>query len=579
MPAPVLYRKWRPQTLAQVVGQEHVTRTLLNALTAGKLAHAYLFTGPRGTGKTSTARILAKAINCQASGHGEPCGECPMCLSIADGRAMDIVEIDAASNNSVDDVRDLRDRVGASPAEARYRVYIIDEVHMLSTAAFNALLKTLEEPPPHVIFVLATTEVHRLPATILSRCQRYDFHRIPQQALATHLAHICQAEGLAFDPEALDLIARTAAGGARDAVSLLEQVEVAYGGNVTLVGAQEMLGITGDPRAVALIQSVAQRDLATGFQIIQHVRDDGVALPQFAKEVAAHLRNVMLIKAEVPGAIEVPAELASELNTLAKAMPLDVITAALKLFGQLDFRADAASSLPLELALVDAVTPAAAPAPAGATAAPAPQAAPSSMQRSVRDAGQQASPAPSPTRQTPMPEARTAPRPPEGASQSQPQSPPRAAAPRPEPVAPPPASLPVAAPPPVPAGGHSIDDVRDIIRQLQIPNDKFIGPLIKSKFCTVQKVDGGTITLGFTSSFKAHKDRLDLDANRRLVEQALKAACGVDYRLRVILVDNVSDGPNETPNGANPSDGPSPKGGHLVRAALNAGARPRPTEF
>ncbi|MSQ10808.1 MAG: DNA polymerase III subunit gamma/tau, partial [Dehalococcoidia bacterium] len=564
MPAPVLYRKWRPQTLAQVVGQEHVTRTLLNALTAGKLAHAYLFTGPRGTGKTSTARILAKAINCQTSGHGEPCGECPMCLSIADGRAMDIVEIDAASNNSVDDVRELRERVGTSPAEARYRVYIIDEVHMLSKAAFNALLKTLEEPPPHVIFVLATTEVHGLPATILSRCQRYDFHRIPQQALATHLAHICQAEGLEFDPEALDLIARTAAGGARDAVSLLEQVEVAYGGNVTLAGAQEMLGITGDPRAVALIQSVAQRDLATGFQIIQHVRDDGVALPQFAKEIAAHLRNIMLIKAEVPGAIEVPAELASELNTLAKAMPLDVITAALKLFGQLDFRADAASSLSLELALVDAVTPAAAPA------APASYAPPSSVQRGVREPAS-ASPAPSSARQapTPLPEARASTRPPEGASQPPPQPLTRAAAPRPEPVDPPPPSRPAAAPSPVPAGGHSIDDVRDIIRQLQIPNDKFIGPLIKSKYCTVQKVDGGTITLGFTSSFKAHKDRLDQDANRRLVEQAIKAACGVDYRLRVILVDNVSDGPNETPNGASPSDGSSPRGGHLVRAALN----------
>ena len=207
-----LYRKWRSQNFDEVIGQEHVTQTLRNALRDNRVAHAYLFSGPRGTGKTSTARILAKALNCTAAEAQRPCGKCLTCIAIAEGRMLDLIEIDAASNNSVDDVRELRDKVGFRPSEGRFKIYIIDEVHMLSTAAFNALLKTLEEPPPHARFILATTEPHKIPATILSRCQRFDFRRIPVPEIAGHLRHIVEEEHFHAEEEALTAIARAAQG-------------------------------------------------------------------------------------------------------------------------------------------------------------------------------------------------------------------------------------------------------------------------------------------------------------------------------------------------------------------------------
>jgi DNA polymerase-3 subunit gamma/tau len=234
MVSQVFYRKWRPQTLAEVVGQEHVTRTLLNALNLGRLAHAYLFCGPRGTGKTSTGRILAKAANCMENGKGEPCNKCRICEAVTDGRAMDVIEIDAASNTGVENIRDLIERVNYAPNEARYKVYIIDEVHMLSSSASNALLKTLEEPPAHVIFILATTETHKVLPTILSRCQRFDFHRISQSDVIGRLDTICRAEGITIVPEGLKLIARSATGSLRDAANLLEQLTTYYGSHIEL---------------------------------------------------------------------------------------------------------------------------------------------------------------------------------------------------------------------------------------------------------------------------------------------------------------------------------------------------------
>jgi DNA polymerase III subunit gamma/tau len=219
----VFYRKWRPQTLEDVVGQESVTQTLLNALKSGRISHAYLFCGPRGTGKTSTGRILAKAVNCLTTGgKGEPCNTCEMCKAITEGRAMDVIEIDAASNTGVDDIRSLREKVNYAPNQARNKVYIIDEFHMLSGSASNALLKTLEEPPPHVIFILATTEVHKILPTIMSRCQRFDFHRISQTAIMKKLASVCVEENISITPESLRLIARSATGSMRDAWNVLE---------------------------------------------------------------------------------------------------------------------------------------------------------------------------------------------------------------------------------------------------------------------------------------------------------------------------------------------------------------------
>ncbi|GAI70863.1 unnamed protein product, partial [marine sediment metagenome] len=234
MASQVFYRKWRPQTLAEVVGQEQVTQTLLNALNNGRVSHAYLFCGPRGTGKTSTGRILAKAVNCLTNGKGEPCNTCPMCQAITEGRALDMIEIDAASNRGIDDIRGLRERVNYAPNQARYKVYIIDEVHMLTKEASNALLKTLEEPPPHVIFVLATTEAHKIIPTILSRCQRFDFRRISQTDVISKLTRICNTEGINMEPEALQLIAKAATGSLRDAENLLEQLTTYYGSDVGL---------------------------------------------------------------------------------------------------------------------------------------------------------------------------------------------------------------------------------------------------------------------------------------------------------------------------------------------------------
>ncbi|HLC30574.1 MAG TPA: DNA polymerase III subunit gamma/tau, partial [Dehalococcoidia bacterium] len=353
----VLYRKWRPQTLGQVIGQEHVTRTLLNALAMGRVSHAYLFCGPRGTGKTSTARILAKAVNCLTNGKGEPCGTCTMCEAITQGRALDLVEIDAASNRGIDDIRELREKITFAPNEASYKVYVVDEVHMLTDPAFNALLKTLEEPPPHAIFVLATTEVQQVPVTIQSRCQRFDFRRISQQVLVEHLAHICAEEGIEAERAALELIVRSASGSARDAVNLLEQAEVSYGGRVQLQDVQSLLGITGDTRSMEVVKAVVHHELQQGMAAIQQVREEGVNLAQFGREVASLWRALLLLKAGTLEAVDVAPELLSELRDLAGNVSIETMAHAARSFSQLDFRAEAGSSLPLELALLDTVMP------------------------------------------------------------------------------------------------------------------------------------------------------------------------------------------------------------------------------
>lgn len=288
-----LYRKYRPEVFADVVGQEHVEKTLINAISEGAVAHAYLFCGPRGTGKTTSARLLAKALLCESAQNGQPDGTCPQCLEIAQGTHPDVFELDAASRTGVDNVREeIIGRVGFAPTRGRFKVYIIDEVHMLSTAAFNALLKTLEEPPEHVVFVLCTTDPHKVPETIQSRCQRFDFRRFSVEEIVGYLERISKGEGFEYEPEALEFIAAKSAGGMRDATTALEQVGVYTEGKITLDEAARMFGQIDIAALFEIAGYIAQRDTPSCFVWVNDLVGRGVDLSQFARDLAAHLRNL-----------------------------------------------------------------------------------------------------------------------------------------------------------------------------------------------------------------------------------------------------------------------------------------------
>ena len=294
--AKALYRKWRPQIWDEVIAQEHVIQTLQNAVAHDRVAHAYLFAGPRGTGKTTTARLLAKAVNCLAPELDKrPCDQCEHCKALAAGRFMDLIEIDAASNTSVDDVRDLREKINFSPSQGKFKVYIIDEVHMLSTAAFNALLKTLEEPPPHAIFILATTEIHKIPATVLSRCQQHEFRRIPIKDIVRHLKEKSQSEDIHIDEPVFTVIARQATGSLRDAISLLDQL-TATDETITLEMAQNVLGTATSLSVIEITDALIKRNTADGLAHINKALDAGTDPRQLARQLVTYLRNVLLVK-------------------------------------------------------------------------------------------------------------------------------------------------------------------------------------------------------------------------------------------------------------------------------------------
>jgi DNA polymerase III subunit gamma/tau len=352
-----LYRKWRPQSWEAVVGQEHVVQTLRNAVAGQRVAHAYLFAGPRGTGKTTTARLLAKAVNCLDEDlAARPCNRCAHCQAVNQGRFLDLIEIDAASNTSVEDVRDLRDKINFAPNQARYKVYIIDEVHMLSTAAFNALLKTLEEPPPHAIFILATTEAHKIPATVTSRCQRHEFRRIPVAGIAATLKEMAEQENISIEADALTLVARQSTGSMRDAISLLDQL-ASTGGTITLEMAQTVLGTAASQAVLDLIEALIKRQSAAGLDQIHRALDAGSDPRQFARQVVDYLRDLLLVKTGNAAQIDATTELREQMSRQARFFSSAELLHIIRLFNEAanEARGSWQPALPLEMAFVAAL--------------------------------------------------------------------------------------------------------------------------------------------------------------------------------------------------------------------------------
>lgn len=492
MPAQALYLKYRPHTFAEVEGQEHVTTTLKNALALGRVAHAYLFTGPRGTGKTTTARLLAKAVNCLSDGADKPCNVCAVCQAINEERMLDLIEIDAASNTSVEDVRDLRDKVDFRPGEAKFKVYIIDEVHMLSNAAFNALLKTLEEPPPHVIFVLATTDPQKIPATVISRVQRFDFRRLTLHEIVDRLTEIAAKENLRIEPAAIELIARQATGAMRDAISLLDQLTAYGGAEITLAQVEGLLGAASRQMVGEIVARLAQKDVAQGLSIIANAVDSGADPRQLGREMVEYFRGLMLVRAGGGAALTLTADALAEMTELAKQFSAEQLVRAIRLFNQAAFelRASAHPTLPLEVAFVEATLEEVAPIPRG-SAPTAPRSVP------------------------PPPKPKTENRPPVAARSTPPEK----------------VDSNFAATP----GTLSVDSLRagwrSVLARVR-PYDKMAEALLRD--AEPIKVEGDLIVLGFY--YQGHAERFEKQANGKvMIEKALTEIFQTKCRVKCVL--------------------------------------------
>ena len=537
--AQVFYRKWRPSSFNQLVGQEHVSSTLRQSIKLGRVSHSYLFCGPRGTGKTTTARIIAKAVNCLDVQDGNPCDACANCRSINGGQFMDIIELDAASNRGIDEMRDIREKVNFAPAQGRRKVYIIDEAHMLTDAASNAFLKTLEEPPPHVIFVLCTTEAHRILPTIISRCQRFDFRRIGSELIYGRLTDITEAEGVNVDPEAIRLVARHAGGSLRDAENLLEQLVVSAADGVTVKQVEELLGLDNGESSLELVKYLLMGNTSAALTAVNRAAWGGTDLRQLHKQTIELLRAVMHLQWGSEDAVDLSEDVTAQLKELVGNLPAWRIVRALKTWGDVNMHYDAPSTLPLELAVVEicedtappaaqATQPAQTPAPAQATRAPAGQ--PPAQRR-----------APGGARPAAAGPAATAP--PQPTSQRRP------------------------APDTGPISELGVQWLAALKVLGRLKGKKYnLGALLRDCKANAVSLDGNTLVLGFSN--KANLERMQEEmedpGSRRQVSDAVSEAFGTAYELRLDL----ANGGGATANTAKTAQQSS-----LVRTALGMGAR------
>ena len=532
--AQVFYRKWRPTAFSQLVGQEHVSTTLRQAILQGRVSHSYLFCGPRGSGKTTTARIVAKAVNCLDIQGGDPCDACTNCRTVSNGQFMDIIELDAASNRGIDEIRDIREKVNFAPAQGKRKVYIIDEAHMLTDAASNAFLKTLEEPPPHVIFILCTTEAHRILPTIISRCQRFDFRRISPELINGRLRDITEAEGVSINDEALRLVARHASGSLRDAENLLEQLVVSSSDTVTLKQVEEFLGLDNGESSLELVKYLLMGNTSAALSAVNQASWGGTDLRQLHKQTIELLRSVMHLQWGSEDAVDLPDDVTAQLKELVANLPPWRIISALKIWGDVNMRYDAPSTLPLELAVVeiceDTAPPVAQPAPAPPPARAAAPAQPP-QQRGAATEGRSAAPRPSP-RVPAQPTVQ------------------RQNAPAPEPIS--------------EIGAQWLAAVKVLGRH---KGKKYnLGALLRDCKANAVSLDGNTLVLGFSNNANLVRMQEEMadPGSRRQVSDAVANSFGVTYELRLTM----ANGGGATANTAKTAQQSS-----LVRTALGMGAR------
>ena len=549
MTSQVYYRKWRPQRFSDLVGQDPVARTLKQALIQKRLAHAYLLCGPRGTGKTSTARILAMAVNClNPQEDGEPDNACHLCVAFAEGRSLDLIEIDAASNRGIDDIRTLREKVRYAPSESAYKVYVLDEAHMLTDAAADALLKTLEEPPPHVIFILCTTDPQRLPATITSRCQRFDFRRISPTAMAERLHQIAEAEGITVEPEALRVLTRSATGSLRDAENLLEQAVTSLGDSIALEQVRLLLGLADDDRARTLAGHLLRRETADALSLINSIATEGLDLRQFHRLVVEELRELLLLKSDAQGMVDQPKEVLQEQSALIQDVPLERLLHTLRLLGRVSFRHDTPGALPLELAVVECALD----QPPQTKAPP------------IAAESRPVEPAPAPTPPPAAPPQRTTETASRPAASAQP-PPSETPSQKMTPAAQKPPSPPVPSGIATPAAPRQRDEQwEELIRTLSRSKGRRfnLGALLRA--CRQHSLEGDTLTLEFThrSNMERMREEMDYPESRRTFMDAIASALGITSPLNLAF----------TADNGHP-DAPSAQESPLVMAAVNMGGK------